>query len=42
MHINNLSKRELIKLIEEKAFDRLSYRDKNNIKLIGLGDNNEI
>ncbi len=32
--LNNLSKRELIKLIKEKAFDRLSYADKNNIKLI--------
>lgn len=32
--LNNLSKRELIKLIKEKAFDRLSFTDKNNIKLI--------
>lgn len=32
--LNNLSKRELIKLIKEKAFDRLYYADKNNIKLI--------
>lgn len=32
--LNNLSKRELIKLIKENAFDRLSYADKNNIKLI--------
>ncbi|HIU39971.1 MAG TPA: DUF1016 family protein [Candidatus Aphodocola excrementigallinarum] len=32
--LNNLSKRELIKLIKEKAFDRLSYADKENIKLI--------
>lgn len=29
-----MSKRELIKLIKEKAFDRLYYADKNNIKLI--------
>ena len=34
--LNNLSKRELIKLIKEKAFDRLSYADKNNIKLIDI------
>ncbi len=32
--LNNLSKRELIKLIKAKAFDRLSYADKNKIKLI--------
>ena len=32
--LNNLSKRELIKLIKEKAFDRLSYADKENVKLI--------
>lgn len=38
--LNNLSKRELIKLIKEKAFDRLSYSDKNNIKLIGTCDKN--
>ncbi len=38
--LNNLSKRELIKLIKEKAFDRLSYADKNNIKLINI-DNKE-
>ena len=36
--LNNLSKRELIKLIKEKAFDRLSYADKNNIKLIDTKD----
>lgn len=36
--LNNLSKRELIKLIKEKAFDRLSYADKNNIKLIDIKD----
>lgn len=34
--LNNLSKRELIRLIKEKAFDRLSYVDKSNIKLIDL------
>lgn len=28
--LNNLSKRELIKLIKEKVFDRLSYVDKTN------------
>jgi predicted nuclease of restriction endonuclease-like (RecB) superfamily len=32
--LNNLSKRELVKLIKEKAFDRLSYADKENVKLI--------
>jgi predicted nuclease of restriction endonuclease-like (RecB) superfamily len=32
--LNNLSKRELAKLIKEKAYDRLSYADKNNIKII--------
>lgn len=37
--LNNLSKRELIKLIKEKAFDRLSYADKENVKLID--DKNE-
>lgn len=31
---NNLSKRKLTKLIKEKAYDRLSYNDKNNIKVI--------
>ena len=36
--LNNLSKRELIKLIKEKAFDRLSYDDKENIKLIDNKD----
>ena len=36
--LNNLSKRELIKLIKEKAFDRLSYADKENIKLIDNKD----
>ena len=40
--LNNLSKNELIKLMKEKAFDRLSYADKNNIKLINIDekDNN--
>ncbi len=32
--LNNLSKRELINEIKSKAFDRLSYADKENIKLI--------
>ncbi len=36
--LNNLSKRELIKLIKEKAFDRLSYADKENVKLIDNKD----
>lgn len=38
--LNNLSKRELIKLIKEKAFDRLSYADKNNIRLIDINKEN--
>lgn len=38
--LNNLSKRELIRLIKEKAFDRLSYVDKSNIKLIDLKEKN--
>ena len=36
--LNNLSKNDLIKLIKSKAYDRLSYADKENIKLID--DNN--
>ena len=32
--LNNLSSRELQKEIKNKAFDRLSYADKENIKLI--------
>jgi len=32
--LNNLSSRELIKEIKNKAFDRLSYANKENIKLI--------
>ena len=32
--LNNLSSRELIKEMKSKAFERLSYADKNNIKLI--------
>lgn len=32
--LNNLSSRELINLIKSKAYERLSYADKNNIKLI--------
>ena len=32
--LNNLSSRDLDKLIKSKAFDRLSYADKENIKLI--------
>ncbi len=31
---NNLSSRELINEIKNKAFDRLSYADKENIKLV--------
>lgn len=36
--LNNLSSRELINLIKSKAYERLSYADKENIKLID--DNN--
>ena len=36
--LNNLSKNDLVKLIKSKAYDRLSYADKENIKLID--DNN--
>lgn len=36
--LNNLSTRELVSLIKSKSFDRLSYADKENIKLID--DNN--
>ncbi|MDE5539263.1 MAG: PDDEXK nuclease domain-containing protein [Bacilli bacterium] len=32
--LNNLSSRELIALIKSKAFERLSYTDRENIKLI--------
>ena len=39
--LNNLSKNELIKLMKSKAFDRLSYTDKNNVKLIDINENKE-
>ena len=35
--LNQLSVRELRELIKSKAFDRLSYADKENIKLIDQG-----
>ena len=38
--LNNLSKNELIKLMKEKAFDRLTYADKNNVKLLDLKEEN--
>ena len=38
--LNNLSVRELRCEIKNKAFDRLSYADKNNIKLIDTNDKN--
>lgn len=38
--LNNLSSRELINLIKSKAYERLSYADKNNIKLIESNDYN--
>ena len=37
--LNNLSKRELIKLIKEKAYDKLSYADKNNIEIVNSEKN---
>ena len=37
--LNNLSVRELRKEIKNKSFDRLSYADKNNIKLIDNNNN---
>ncbi len=36
--LNNLSSRDLEKIIKDKSFERLSYADKNNVKLID-GDN---
>lgn len=38
--LNNLSKNELIKLMKEKAFDRLTYADKNNVRLLDLKEEN--
>jgi len=38
--LNNLSKNELINLIKKKSFDRLSYVDKNNIKIINIEKEN--
>ena len=40
--LNNLSKRELRKEIKNKSFDRLSYADKNNIKLIDTNNMNNL
>ena len=37
--LNNLSSRELEKEIKNKAFDRLSYADKNNIEIISDTNN---
>ena len=37
--LNNLSKRELVKLIKEKVYDRLSYADKNNIEIVNSEKN---
>ena len=37
--LNNLSVRELRKEIKNKAFDRLSYADKNNIEIISDTNN---
>ena len=39
---NNLSSRELIQEIKNKSFDRLSYADKNNVKLITDSQNNNL
>lgn len=38
--LNNLTKNELIKLMKEKAFDRLTYADKNNVRLLDLKKEN--
>ena len=38
--LNNLSVRELRREIKNKAYERLSYADKENIKLINKNDNN--
>ncbi len=38
--LNNLSSRELQKEIKNKSFDRLSYKDKNNIEIIS--DNSKL
>ena len=40
--LNNLSVRELRKEIKNKSFDRLSYADKNNIKLIDTNNTNNL
>lgn len=36
--LNNLSSRELIKEIKNNSFDRLSYADKENIKLVAINN----
>ena len=40
--LNNLSSRELIQEIKNKSFERLSYADKNNVKLITDTHNNNL
>ena len=40
--LNNLSSRELIQEIKSKSFERLSYADKNNVKLITDTQNNNL
>lgn len=40
--LNNLSVRELRNEIKNKAFERLSYADKDNVKLINISDNNNL
>ena len=40
--LNNLSSRELIQEIKNKSFERLSYADKNNVKLITDTKNNNL
>ena len=40
--LNNLSVRELRNEIKNKAFERLSYADKDNVKLININDNNNL
>ena len=40
--LNNLSVRELRSEIKNKAFERLSYANKDNVKLINVNDNNNL
>ena len=40
--LNHLSTRELEELIKSKAYDRLSYADKENIKLIDVNNSTSL